>query len=105
MGRDLIHDLFDRLAPAIAGEGIGIARIDDQRPRAALLHIGAAQFDLGRAADVAREDARNGGVFVQLDIGQIAAVPFLVSRAGNAGRCAGNRGQGGEGRGERRDGV
>src|SRR3546814_2859335 len=39
MARDLRRDLLDRFAPAIAGEGVAVARVDDQR---ATLEIGRA---------------------------------------------------------------
>jgi hypothetical protein len=101
VGGDLIHDRLDRLAPAIAGEGIGIARIDDERAGHALRHVLAAQFDLGRAADIAGEDPGHRRAFIEFHIRQVAAAPVLVSGAGHARGDPGNRGEGGEGRGER----
>src|SRR3546814_6195137 len=70
---DLPHDLLDRLAPAIAGEGVAVTGIDDQRAARAALHLLAAEFDLGRAADIAREHARDRRAGRQLDIGEVAA--------------------------------
>jgi hypothetical protein len=83
------HDLLDRLAPAIAGEGVAIAGVDHQRPRAAEPDLLAAQLDFGRAADVLGEHAGHRRAFGQLDIGQVAAVPFLV--AARAPRAASPR--------------
>src|SRR3546814_19584885 len=68
------------------------------RSRAAL-HLLAAEFDLGRAADIAREHARDRRAGRQLDIGEVAAVPFLVARARDAERDPGDGRKGGEGRG------
>ena len=47
MRGNLCHDRLDRLAPAVAGEGVGIARVDDQRPRAALRGVLPAELDFG----------------------------------------------------------
>ncbi len=52
MRRRLVHDLLDGLAPAIAGEGIGVAGVDDERARLAARDALAADLDLGRAAEV-----------------------------------------------------
>ncbi len=95
-------DRLDRLTPAPAGEGVGIARIDDQRPRAALLHRLAPQFDLGRGTGALGEDARDAGALGQLGKGQVAAVPRLVLRTRNAQRDARDGGQFREGASEGR---
>src|SRR3546814_2364500 len=84
---------------AIAGEGVAVTGIDDQRAARAALHLLAAEFDLGRAADIAREHARDRRAGRQLDIGEVAAVPFLVARARDAERDPGDGRKGGEGRG------
>src|SRR3546814_8512226 len=71
VARDLFHDLLDRLAPAIAGEGVAVARVDDQRAALAALDLLAAKLDLGRATDVAREHARDDRAGCELDIGEV----------------------------------
>ena len=81
---DLRHDRLHRLAPAITGEGVGIAGVDDQRPGAALPHVLAAQFNFGGAADVAGEHPCHRRALGQFDIGQVAAAPVLVAGARDA---------------------
>src|SRR3546814_16591975 len=54
MLRDLRPARLDRLASAIAGEGVAVARLDDNRAAAAALPLPAAQFHPGRAADIDR---------------------------------------------------
>src|SRR3546814_5177545 len=76
--------------------------LDDQRAAAAALHLLAAQFDLERAADIAREHARDRRAGRQLDIGQVAAIPFLVMCARDAARHPGDVGKGREGGGRKR---
>ena len=95
----LRHDLFDRLAPAIAGECVGIAGIDDQRTRLAQRHLFASEFHLARTAHVPGKDARNARTLDQFDIGQVAAVPILVASARDARRCTRNLRHVGEGQG------
>src|SRR3546814_2516235 len=92
MARDLRRDLLDRFAPAIAGEGVAVARVDDQRAALAALDLLAAKLDLGRATDVAREHARDGRAGCELDIGEVAAIPCLVVRARDAARHPGDVG-------------
>ncbi len=94
MAGDLLHDLLDRLAPAIAGEGVAVAGVDDQRTALAALHLLAAEFDFGRAADIAREHAGDRGAGGELDIGEVAAIPILVMRARDAARHPGDFGEG-----------
>ena len=70
------------LASAFAGEGVGIAGIDDQRPGARALDPGAAPFDRRRRAFRAREHAGDAGALVehrQHDVGAVA-----VADAGGA---------------------
>ena len=105
MRSDLIDDLLDRLASAIAGEGVRIARIDDQRAGAAVRDALAAHFDLGRTADILRRHARDDGTRRQFDIGEVAAVPILVVRARDTARHPGDFGQGGEGSGRERRAI
>ncbi len=95
-----MHDLIDRLAAAVAGEGVRIAGIDDQCARMALAHLFAAQLDLARGAGGLGEDAGYGGPFGQFGEGQIGAVPLLVPGAGDAQRDAADLRQFGEGAGE-----
>src|SRR3546814_13561564 len=76
MARDLRRDLLDRFAPAIAGEGVAVARVDDQRATLAALDLFAAELDFGRSADVAPEDTRDGRARRALDIGEVAGVPL-----------------------------
>ena len=45
--RDLLHDLLDRLAPAISSEGIGVSGIDDKRAGRAGFDLATAHFNLG----------------------------------------------------------
>ena len=82
--RDPGHDRLDRRAPAVAGKGVGIARVDHQRACAALHHIGAAQLYLGRAADVAGEHPCHCRAWSERNIGQITPPPILVTRARNS---------------------
>ena len=105
MRSHLIHDLLHRLAPAIAGEGVGIASIDDERAGEALADIRAPQLHLGGAADVAGEHARHAGALCQFNIGDIAAAPVFIPGARDAGRDPGDGRKGGEGRGEWRNVV
>ena len=48
--RDGVGDDLHRLDPLVAGEGVGVARVDDQRPRLAPLELLAAPVDRGRRA-------------------------------------------------------
>ena len=54
-----------RGAAVLAGEGVGVAGIDDQRARLAGLHIGAAPFDRRRRAFRAREHAGHAGACLE----------------------------------------
>ncbi len=54
-----------RLAAALAGEGIGVARIDHQRARLAALEPGAAPFDRRRRTFRAREHAGDRRALVE----------------------------------------
>ena len=73
-----------RVGPLFAGEGIGVAGIDDQRPRLALLEVLAAPEHRRRARLGLREHAGNGRAGVQHGHHQVGAVG--VADAGLAGR-------------------
>ena len=98
MLRDLGHDLLDRLAPAIAGEGVRVAGVDHQRARPAEPQPARGPARPRSSGHVLREHARDRGALGELDIGQVAAVPFLVPRARHAQRHAVDRGNRGKGR-------
>src|SRR3546814_19508133 len=67
-----------------------------------VLHLLAAEFDLGRAADIAREHPSDRGARRQFDIGQVTAIPILVARARDAKGDPGDGGEGGEAFGRER---
>ena len=100
VARDLRHDRLDRIAPAIAGEGVGIAGVDHQRPGLAEADLLTAQFDLARTAYVLGEHSGDRGPFCEFDIGQVAAAPVLVPGTRDVRRDAGNLRDGREGLGE-----
>src|SRR3546814_3424544 len=65
-------DRLHRRPPAIAGEGVRIARIDDQRARRTECQRGAAPFDLGRGAFALRQHARDMGSGIERHEGEVA---------------------------------
>ena len=74
------------LAALLAGEGVGVAGIDDQEPRLAAGEVLPAEIDRRGRAFGAREDARHLGPFVE-DHGQHVGAA-LVFDPGLGGRHA-----------------
>ena len=65
-GFDSMFDCdVDGLTTAFTGEGIGIAGVDDESPRAALLQVLAANENRRRRGLRLRQDSRNRGSLVQ----------------------------------------
>ena len=77
------HSCFAALFP---GEGVGVARIDDQQPRASAGKVLAAEIDWRRRAFRPREDAGNLCPLIE-DHGQNIG-PVLVLYTGLGGRHA-----------------
>ena len=94
---NLVCYRFNGFTPAIAGKGIAVSGVDDQRPRTPLFQIVAAQLHLGRATQVACRYAGNGCSSVHFNIGQVATIPFLVTRPCHALFDAGDVGHVGKG--------
>ncbi len=101
LGGDLGGEL-GRRAPALAGEGIGVAGIDHQRARFARLQMRPAPFDRRRRAFRAGEHAGHGGAGVEQRQQHVGA-PGIADAGGGGGEPhAGDRRQvrhvlGGEG--------
>ncbi|MCY1542710.1 hypothetical protein D9M68_784720 [compost metagenome] len=76
----------------LAGAGVGVARVDDQRAdRAAGGQVGLADLHGGGAEAVAREHAGDAGTFGQAEHRQVASVRFADAGLGDADFNAGNR--------------
>jgi hypothetical protein len=101
MGGNLRGYRVDGFTPAMAGKGIAVTGIDDQRARQPSFQIVAAQFNLGRAADIACRYPCYRRAFAQFDLSEIAAIPILVPSPRHALRHAANFGHVGEGQGKR----
>ena len=70
----------DRLASAFAGKGVGIAGVDDDGPRAALLEVLAADENRRRSGLRLGQDAGDRGALVQH--GEQKIGPPLVANTG-----------------------
>ena len=84
---------LDRLAALHAGEGVGVAGIDDERPRLPARQPCAAPLDRRGGAARGREDAGHGCRRIEADQQQVRAPLVADARLGGRQAHAGDRRQ------------